>query len=187
MFVSLDGKVIADYNHACLVYDESRGYYYMDIADLTNLVSSKKVEEFNIKGDYHIEKMIECDDFMAPILSELNKRGYKTKYSCHGHISKIHSSIYGFEVSDNNYFVVVRCPYIMFDESVNSEEFDNFNVSGWHIEFENSTLRIYANRDSIEKAIDENDYDYYKFYGKLLELHSNLFNWVKRLPNYRSR
>lgn len=37
----------------------------------------------NKKND---ESYFECDDNMAPIISILNKKGYKTAYCCEGHI-----------------------------------------------------------------------------------------------------
>lgn len=179
MYTSNDGKVIADYNTAYIAYQESQGYYYLD-----NFIDDYEDNAF--KEFPHVDNMIECDDLMAPILNVLNSKGYKTKYSCQGHISKLHSSIYGFEVSDNNYFVSFCRPYIVFDESITLSDLGDFKVFGWNIECDEEccpNVRIYANRDYIEEAVEKSDSHYYKFYGVLLVLHNALYEWAKKLKD----
>ena len=34
----------------------------------------------------NIEDYFECDEFIAPIISLLNKKGYRTKFCCEGHL-----------------------------------------------------------------------------------------------------
>ena len=112
MYVSNDGKIIADYNMAHFSYQETQGYYYLPEFD--ELMCS-------FKGFPHTEELFECDDLVAPILSELNKRDYKTKYSCNGHFSKLDKTAFfdeiygGFIVNDNEY-IHFSVAYIMFDE-----------------------------------------------------------------------
>ena len=185
MYVSNDGKIIANYNMAHFLYQETQGYYYLPEFD--ELMCS-------FKRFPHAEELFECDDFMAPILSELNKKGYRTKYSCHGHFSKLDKTaffdeIYGVFVVNDNEYIHFSVPYIMFDENVVSisdiiGENETFPVDGWNLE-EDSNLNqliLRADRNMLERYIDDMDWNYYKFYSKLLELHSNLFDWVKQLP-----
>ena len=188
MYVSNDGKIIANYNMAHFSYQETQGYYYLPGFD--ELMCS-------FKGFPHTEELFECDDLMAPILSELNKKGYKTKYSCNGHFSKLDKTaffdeIYGVFVVNDNEYIHFSVPYIMFDENVVSisdiiGENETFPVDGWNIEFDKDLnhLALRANRNMLEKCVESEKtsrLSYYKFYGKLLELHSNLFEWAYSLP-----
>lgn len=188
MYVSNDGKIIANYNMAHFSYQETQGYYYLPEFD--ELMCP-------FKGP-HTEELFECDDLVAPILSELNKRGYKTKYSCSGHFSKLDKTaffdeIYGVFIVNDNEYIHFSVPYIMFDENVVSisdiiGENETFPVDGWNIEFDKDLNHIVlrVDRDLLEKYIESektNHLSYYKFYNKLLELHSNLFEWACNLSN----
>ena len=189
MYVSNDGKMIMDYNMAHFAYQETQGYYY--IPEFDELMCSYK--EFP-----HVEELFECDDLIAPILSELNKKGYRTKYSCHGHFSKLDKTAFfdvvygGFVVNDNEY-IHFSVPYIMFDENTVSlsdiiGENETFPVDGWNIEYDKDLnhLALRVDRDMLEKCVESEKtsrLSYYKFYNKLLELHSNLFEWACNLSN----
>lgn len=61
----------------------------------------------------------ECDDYMCPIISALNKKGYKTTGCCQGHIGN-------FEYYDSWKYppIVYIVPYIKFE----SEAFKNFSI-----------------------------------------------------------
>ena len=142
MYVSNDGKIIANYNMAHFSYQETQGYYYLPEFD--ELMCP-------FKGP-HTEELFECDDLVAPILSELNKRGYKTKYSCSGHFSKLDKTaffdeIYGVFIVNDNEYIHFSVPYIMFDENVVSisdiiGENETFPVDGWNIEFDKDLNHI---------------------------------------------
>ena len=105
---------------------------------------------------------VEVDELMCPIILELNRKGYITKYCCQGHIE------------DRS------VTYIMFEDWVKLPSIPE----NWYIDskYANTTIKykyskfIYDNFDKIEEP--------YKIYNHLVNAHSELYDWVRSLPEY---
>ena len=107
---------------------------------------------------------IEVDDLMCPIVFELNRKGYITKYCCQGHIEDVSSS------------------YIMFEYWVKLPSIPK----NWFLDkdLELTTIRYKYNDFLYEKF---NQYeDYYKIYNHLAYVHGELYEWAKSLPEYET-
>ena len=73
-------------------------------------IDTKNYDIFSSFDDIRIESSVfEVDDFIAPIISRLNKKGYKTLYCCSGHYRNIQFS------EEGSSFLTNSC-YIMFSE-----------------------------------------------------------------------
>jgi len=107
---------------------------------------------------------IEIDDLMCPIIFELNRKGYITKYCCQGHIEDKSTT------------------YIMFEYWVKLPSIPE----NWYLDdtLELPTIRYKHNMFIYEKF---NQFeDFYKVYNHLVYINSELYNWAKSLPDYES-
>lgn len=144
----------------------------------------------------------QCDDNIAPIISILNKKGYKTTNSCEGHA--------GFASNNGTVGFGIYIPYIQFDKNIKFINTDNFPCYNWDIireeNFEvdedidgntkyqrSSNLVIRFSNQDIMKDVHDNillfdDPEVYnKFYEyrkKFLDAEMELFNWGRSLEEY---
>lgn len=147
----------------------------------------------------------QCDDNIAPIISILNKKGYKTTNSCEGH-----AGFAGYDDGSVGFGIAV--PYIQFDKNIEFINTDNFPYGNWNIvreeNFEvdgmdgnttykrSSNLIIRFSNQDIMKDVNDNKllfddpevYDkFYEYRKKFLDAEMELFNWVKSLEEYGER
>jgi hypothetical protein len=114
-----------------------------------------------------VNKAVEVDELLIPTITVLNKKGYKTKYCCSGHLTK----------KDNN------C-YIFFEESVtlpyaprgytyeNGYNLFTAKYSGTEHYWKSNIIRKYF-RGSINKST-------------LLYNAIKLLNWAESLPTLKT-
>lgn len=142
----------------------------------------------------------QCDDNIAPIVSILNKKGYKTTDSCEGHA--------GFTIYNETVRFGISNPYIQFDENIKFINTDNFPYDNWSIiheekievdDMDNIVYRRdilvirFSDQDTMEDVIDNRlsfddpeAYDkIYEYRKKFLDAEMELFNWVKSLEEYK--
>lgn len=143
-----------------------------------------------------------CDDLMAPIISELNKRGYYTRSCCQGHYieydEKYRDKIYDYEY-EQDYIEYTKLvlrnhkftyPNIRFTPEVFLRLSNHISTlpSEWIASV--VTDRYTKNsidRSSINIFLNDNDYEFntpYEFYARMVELHRILYDWVCTLPTY---
>ena len=147
---------------------------------------------FDDDEDY-IAPSFPCDDLMAPIVSELNKRGYCTSYSCQGHYFDYEEKLY-----DNGYYMTTKivpseCKYtypnVRFLPEVFlrlSKHISTLSLEWIAIVVSRKDADGYAPRDEFE-IYPNNEYKFdnpYEFYAKMVELHKILYDWVCTLPTY---
>ncbi len=128
-----------------------------------------------------LDDYFECDEFIAPIISLLNKKGYKTKFCCEGHLyddaftsqfapledNEVpnENNILGYishePINDENwkYQVHIRRSelngYITFESYVNIERFlDTFPETNVFPYYDNQSIR-WDYIDSDEKSFAE--------------------------------
>jgi hypothetical protein len=119
-------------------------------------------------------KTFECDDYIAPVISLLNKRGYYTKNCCEGHVSP---SYYNTERSEYlridkvyiTYGIYYSGAYIMMDDKVTNIPVEDFPFNEWRIEINDiyqnpNSGDILLGRDKIDITSKE---EYRKIYKKL--------------------
>lgn len=123
----------------------------------------------------------ECDDTIAPAITELLQKGYITKYCCAGHIAPNIDNdaidINDIEIIDN---ANVSIPYIMFHESITKNmitplpEHWKFSQDG----FEDGRLVIDAKIDTDRYA---KHYDFFGYQRLLIDLCEELYQWACQL------
>jgi hypothetical protein len=123
------------------------------------------------------------DDLIAPVVLELNKKGFETMYSCQGH----------------PWFYNEEHPYVLFDENSNiplsTSKDDVLIVDEPYILFKN-WVRIYDCPDgwsidddhrAIRSAVPDKWFysaDYYDVFQYQIDLYRDMLEWAKSLPNY---
>jgi len=146
--------------------------------------------------------MFECDELIAPAICELNKRGYKTKYSCQGHYAQIihNNETKRYETINAAY----SCPYILFElEDLPStptgwtkfytpkkliDKSKLYNKAGTILieskemihEILGYEVRSYVSLYSTDPRTMEND-NVFEFYRDILDLMEYLYNWSRTL------
>ena len=130
----------------------------------------------NCCGDYHLTKL---DPNITWAISELNRKGYKTSYSCEGHNRTYLELTYGEDIIEEN----DSCfPYITFTDTsyIIMKAFDDNPIGDpWYYDIfyygenEISSIAIRANMSSIDDLDDINF---------LKERIMSLNEWVDKLP-----
>ena len=108
------------------------------------------------------------DDKIAVLVSKLNAKGYKTKYSCEGHASIISDGGYNYSL-----------PYVSFDESIPILIFNTL-PEGWHVSWSDFNRRpkfglnaaIYYRNENAESSEERIDFDV-----------DSIINWADSLPD----
>ena len=139
----------------------------------TSIIDRETFEVYYYESDY--PKAFLCDQALAYPVSMLNKKGYKTVYSCSGHYYLVHET-YHQEM------------YILFDKVY---KFDNLPEG---FEEETSTNLDGIDRTRIYYVIDNYKDDKFtitkerpEFETELEMLSQRLMKWVESLPENKER
>ena len=84
----------------------------------------------------------ECDDYIAPVIMELNKKKWNTLFCCQGHVSS--SKFSAKPDHDDNRTVHISVvpkmsfahPYIVFNPSIKTIPLENFPFECWNVELD---------------------------------------------------
>lgn len=137
-----------------MVKFDNNGCDYMYIDKNFNIFLSTK--------DIRIQKpYFECDELFAPTICILNKKGYKTKHCCSGHIIDEKSVI-----NHQSYHLIYNYAYIIFDK-----KYDFFHYP----KYTNTTV---INNGYIVERQYNLDKDLYK---QQLEIAKDYYNWANNL------
>lgn len=113
------------------------------------------IEDADMRDDY-----FECDDFIAPAISLLNKKGYKTYACCSGHYPP-KSTTCGFNVSFKNLHT-----------------FDGTNMPGTFIQVNPNRKTLNSNCNSFimsYKIADSNN--------TIIDINKEFYKWVEGLED----
>lgn len=138
-----------------MVKFNNNGCDYMYIDKNFNIFLSTK--------DIRIQKpYFECDELFAPTICILNKKGYKTKYCCSGHIIDEKGII-----NHQSYHLIYNYAYIVFDKK----------YSFLNIPIKTNTTEI---KDGY---IVERQYNLEKdLFKQQLAIAKDYYNWANNLP-----
>lgn len=104
-----------------------------------------------------IGEVVEIDDLLLPVIIELNKKGYTTKYCCAGHY-------YDHPINS----------YIMFDEDIELPSIPpNYKYENDH----NTIRRNFSDIVNIEN---------YKYFTEINNNATQLLKWAKSLSYYEN-
>jgi len=124
------------------------------------------------------QRLFECDEFFAPIIRDLNLKGYRTMYSCSGHIPL--PVIFNFEhpqpLEEPEAW---RC-YIMFDHGVEIpvEPPAIFNFT--------RDAGLHNSQCSVERVIlFPEGTNYQTVVGRIAGAWQDVMTWVDSLPDIR--
>jgi len=108
-----------------------------------------------------IGNVVEIDELFVPIIIELNKKGYSTKFCCSGHY-------YG------------NCPnaYIMFESDI---ELPNI-PKGYTQEIDDNNCVTIRRMFVKETDYQEEYIDTYKYYDNIINNAKQTLKWAKDLP-----
>ena len=138
--------------------------------------------------DEYLEDCFECDDMIAPVISELNKKGYTTKFCCSGHPYIDHSEAICLnpELDPRDLFVGVESIEPMEDGN-RRVTFNQWLSNGIYIAFESGKMpKKLPDYAYVEDNAMFIDFDYrggeeYVFMGVLLKYNRMLYKWAKGL------
>ena len=141
-------------------------------------------EEFNYTiptEDAIYQIFIELDDLIAPIVSLLNKKGYKTYNSCSGHPFSLYSL---YIMLDGNQTKIFHDALLQYDKKhhfTTEYVFNPYGNNSCNGATETTTIRISFNVSNNHK----NDYNknYYKAVTTNVRICEELYNIVSRLPD----
>lgn len=128
--------------------------------------------DIRIKGP-----LFECDELMAPIIRELNLKGYKTVFCCSGHVC---DNIYAEEeigdCSNNE-----NC-YIAFAESADTLIIKGFKLpEGFEFEDPEFDVEDCGYMCIIRRWFDSDT----PRFTQMLDISKSLYEWVRKLPKAR--
>ena len=168
--------------------------------------------EFNVISPLYVEtvygdsiphpNLFECDSLMVPIITKLNRKGYKTTACCQGHIAS-HTVEYPYE--DSKHYITlgkyrdVSAPYIYFftaacDHALFGDAFDDL-PNEWYTEmysiddnevittidqFNRATCTAYS--ITLNMGWVKKEYTDLQFYSELIKHLMDLEAWVDNLP-----
>lgn len=112
------------------------------------------VEDIRIKS-----ALFEVDEFLAPIISTLNKNKYKTTYCCSGHLDK--TQYQGSDSPNSDCYIIFKKHYDILDNL----------PSGFEIEPNSNKL---DHSCTIRKYYTKED----RFY-EIIDTMMDLYDWVK--------
>ncbi len=143
----------------------------------------------------------DCDDLMAPIISELNKRGYYTQWCCQGHYieyaERYREDIDVLIEGHTGYTELIpkhdkySYPVISFHPEVYLRMSNH--ISSLPSEWVAHTIMYqytpcFEPRNEFRICLKDKDKcefsNPYEFYARMIELHKILYDWVCTLPTY---
>jgi hypothetical protein len=124
-------------------------------------LQSDKVNNFQYCPKHScIGEVVEIDELMLPVIIELNKKNYYTKYCCAGHY---------YDRSPNSYIFFEDCVKLPSLPEGYEYDKDNSNtIRNYFSQYINNDQEIY-NEDNYFEIINENA--------------NTLLRWAKSLPN----
>lgn len=140
------------------------GVVYMNPEDFSYVI---KTEDSRYDKSY-----FEVDEFIAPIIQILNRKGFRTKYCCSGHaVNTLYKTREGKEETGFKCYIYFEdAAYIPF---LNLSELSNFELD-LHQCFNPGFL--------LEKMYEcEEDDRYINILETMIQLH----NWALKLPNFK--
>jgi len=115
-------------------------------------------------------QLFECDELLAPTISLLNKKGYKTLYCCSGHIKPSDVLVYNHVYSKYQKNLNIDC-YIAFEKPVKLSNVPD----GYNIEKSEDSDFI-----TIRKEFDCNKHSHTLLY-EIIDNAKILYEWSKKL------
>ena len=170
--------------------------------DILESINFDALQEFKCEMDINSDDYFECDEGIAPIICLLNKKGYRTKYCCQGHlydcinaaefkidnVDEIQKGLPGVlsieTLEDGKTSAVFRQQvsydlYILFeDASVLPAPPEGFHLTGNTLE----SVLFPENIGYNEKYMQDKPYEYFE---KKLSVFKALYKWVQGLPNLK--
>jgi len=131
-------------------------------------IDKKNFDIFFHTNDIRIEAPIfEVDELIAPIISLLNKKGYKTQYCCSGHYNE--SKFEGSELLHDNCYIVFKS-INDFKDVTQIKIPQDFLLEPNEYGNEQFTIRKYYKTHLIDR------------YFEIIETMKDLLEWVNKLP-----
>lgn len=130
--------------------------------------------------EYVDDNFVQLDDLIAPIVSVLNKLGYRTLYSCSGH-PKQYWALYVTIVGNHTGLIKQKLIENKCDCLFTIEYCYDYHGNLAEKEPEITTIRI--SNDIVVAEDDQYEDDYYKRYEKHIKLCKTLYRVVKSLPD----
>ena len=125
------------------------------------LYIDKNFDIFKTKQDTRLQPpYFECDELFAPIISILNRKGYKTKSCCSGHI------INEIPFSKNSFSLLYDYAYIIFDKKY---DFPQIPI---HARIEDNNNFAIIKPYNLQKDL----------FKQQLTIARDYYNWAKNLP-----
>ena len=170
--------------------------------DILESINFEALQEFKCGIDINPDDYFECDEEIAPIICLLNKKGYRTKYCCQGHLyDSINAAVFKIDNIDEIYkgvpgvlsidnakdgkaSVAFRQQvhydlYILFeDASILPTPPEGFSLKGNTLE----SALFPENIECNEKYMQDKPYEYFE---KKLSVFKVLYEWVQSLPNLK--
>ena len=89
----------------------------------------------------------EIDELFVPMIAELNRKGYRTRYCCSGHYVDEYSSIFLFFAEDYVFSSLPKC--YMYDQDLNPWAY--LNTNGQQSKSKRNSIRcdFYCNKNKI--------------------------------------
>jgi hypothetical protein len=112
-------------------------------------------------------EVVEIDELFIPVIAELNRKGYKTKYCCSGHIEDTFNSYIYFEDD-------IELPNLPDGYLFDKDAFPQVNWTMWET------------KNTIRRLFDENknNFDLSK---EILESTLKVMKWVEELPDLMNK
>ena len=140
----------------------------------------------NIDG--YLDDYFECDDMIAPVIQELNRKGYTTEYCCGGHPYEDHSELIVLETRVDPYKIVKGTEYV--EDQGNGKYrivYNTRNGACIYIQFEHGkvpeTIPDYAflDDDGLFIEFDYEGGEDYNCMAIMLKYNRMLYQWAKGL------
>lgn len=150
-----------------------------------------------------VKDYFECDDLMAPAISLLNKKGYKTKFCCSGHTYPKHVGSFG-KTLPNTYKMreIIYCEKsenlkgLYPNQIIESNPYYIIHISKvdpirFYVSFEDKYNFPHLPEDAFftnegrciryQYPIDENDV--FNNFEIILRMNKSFYEWIEKLPS----
>ena len=121
-----------------------------------------KVEDIRIKSS-----LFEVDELIAPIISTLNKKGYKTSFCCSGHLTSVKEK-HGSEIPNDSCYIMFEKRYSILNELPKKFKLDCNEIT----EDKRIIIRKYYNECN-------------RFY-EIMNTMKELYEWVNNMKSLKS-
>ncbi|WP_026653420.1 hypothetical protein [Butyrivibrio proteoclasticus] len=170
--------------------------------DILQSIDFNGFETFDCGKGFNKEDYFECDEEIAPVISLLNKKGYKTKFCCQGHLydsigcGAFSLNMYeGYDIYENVPGIIQienedrKMPSVIFRQQVSSDMYIIFEDAsnlpeppkGFYLKNNKLETDIFPKSISCtDKYMQDKPYS---FFTKKIKLLSLLYKWVEELPD----